>query len=76
MSKKLQQVNTDEYLLSLLPQHDVYVIQTRRKPTLGEKLGLQAAQMADALIPSVVNKLMSEITKLNSSLPMFKDDKF
>lgn len=63
-------------MLSLLPQHDVYVIQTRRKPTLGEKLGLQAAQMADALIPSVVNKLMSEITKLNSSLPMFKDDKF
>ena len=71
---KLQ--TSDEYLLSLLPQHDVYVIQTRRKPTLGEKLGLQAAQMADALIPSVVNKLMSEITKLNSSLPMFKDDKF
>lgn len=71
---KLQ--TSDEYLLSLLPQHDVYVIQTRRKPTLGEKLGLQAAQMADALIPSVVNKLMNEVTKLNSSLPMFKDNKF
>ena len=71
---KLQ--TSDEYVLSLLPQHDVYVIQTRRKPTLGEKLGLQAAQMADALIPSVVNKLMNEVTKLNTSLPMFKDTKF
>lgn len=71
---KLQ--TSDEYLLSLLPQHDVYVIQTRRKPTLGEKLGLQAAQMADALIPSVMNKLMNEVTKLNTSLPMFKDSKF
>ena len=57
-------------------QNDVYVIQTRRKPTLGEKLGLQAAQMADAFIPSVVNKLMNEVTKLNSSLPMFRDNKF
>ena len=54
----------------------MYVIQTRRKPTLGEKLGLQAAQMADALIPSLMNKLMNEVTKLNSSLPMFKDNKF
>ncbi len=44
---------SDEYLLSALPQHDVYVISTRRKPTLGEKLGLQAAQMADALVPAV-----------------------
>ena len=31
---KLQ--TSDEYLLSLLTQHDVYLIQTRRKPTLGE----------------------------------------
>ena len=71
---KLQ--TSDEYILSLLPQHDVYVIQTRRKPSLGEKLGLQAAQMADVLIPSVVTKLVNEMTKLNVSLPMFKDGKF
>ena len=67
---------SDEYILALLSQHDVYVIQTRRKPTLGEKLGLQAAQMADAFIPAVVSKLLNEVTKLNSSLPMFKDKHF
>lgn len=67
---------SDEYILGLLSQHDVYVIQTRRKPTLGEKLGLQAAQMADAFIPAVVSKLLNEATKLNSSLPMFKDNHF
>ena len=71
---KLQ--TSDEYLLALLPQHDVYVINTRKKATLGEKLGLQAAQMADVLIPSVVTKLVNEMTKLNVSLPMFKDGKF
>ncbi|EPG7856202.1 peptidase S49, partial [Acinetobacter baumannii] len=52
---KLQ--TSDEYLLALLPQHDVYVINTRKKATLGEKLGLQAAQMADSLIPAVMNKV-------------------
>lgn len=67
---------SDEYLLSLLPQHDVYVIETRRKPTLGEKLGLQAAQMADAFIPAVVNKLVGEVVKLNSATPLFKDSRF
>ena len=67
---------SDEYLLGLLSQHDVYIIQTRRKPTLGEKLGLQAAQMADSFIPAVVNKLVSEALKLNSSSPMFRDNRF
>ncbi|WP_151742320.1 protease SohB, partial [Acinetobacter sp. TUM15103] len=52
---KLQ--TSDEYLLALLPQHDVYVINTRKKATLGEKLGLQAAQMADSLIPAVMHKV-------------------
>ncbi len=56
---KLQ--TSDEYLLSLLPQHDIYVIQTRKKPTLGEKLGLQAAQMADNLIPTVMNKVIRKL---------------
>ena len=70
---KLQ--TSDEYLLSLLPQHDIYVIQTRKKPTLGEKLGLQAAQMADSLIPSVMNKLVDSLSKANSSLLQIRDPK-
>ena len=70
---KLQ--TSDEYLLSLLLQHDIYVIQTRKKPTLGEKLGLQAAQMADSLIPAVMNKVADTLTKANSNLVQMRDPK-
>jgi len=51
------------------------VIQTRKKPTLGEKLGLQAAQMADSLIPAVMNKLVDSLSKANSSLLQIRDPK-
>jgi len=64
---------SDEYLLSALPQHDVYVISTRRKPTLGEKLGLQAAQMADALVPAVLNKVMDTLAKASSNLVQMRE---
>ena len=70
---KLQ--TSDEYLLSLLTQHDVYLIQTRRKPTLGEKLGLQAAQMADSLVPAVLNKVFETMAKANSNLVQMRDPK-
>ncbi len=70
---KLQ--TSDEYLLNLLNLHDVYLIQTRRKPTLGEKLGLQAAQMADSFIPAVVNKMMESLSKANSNLVQMRDPK-
>jgi len=68
---KLQ--TSDEYLLGLLPQHDVYLIQTRKKPTLGEKLGLQAAQIADSFIPAVMNKVVDTLTKANSNLVQMRD---
>lgn len=71
---KLQ--TSDEYLLALLPQHDVYVINTRKKATLGEKLGLQAAQMADSLIPAVMNKVVDTLAKANSTLVQMRDTKF
>lgn len=71
---KLQ--TSDEYLLALLPQHDVYVINTRKKATLGEKLGLQAAQMADSLIPAVMNKVAATLAKANSTLVQMRDTKF
>lgn len=66
---------SDEYLLSLLPLHDVYAIQTRRKPTLGEKLGLQAAQVADHLIPVVMNKVINSLSNANQSLVQLRDPK-
>ncbi|WP_336943029.1 protease SohB [Acinetobacter modestus] len=71
---KLQ--TSDEYLLSLLPKHDVYVINTRKRPTFGEKLGLQAAQMAENLIPTVLGKLVDSIHKSNSSIVQMRDPKF
>lgn len=70
---KLQ--TSDEYLLNLLPHHDVYVIQTRRKPTLGEKIGLQAAQIADQLVPSVVHKVMESLINANANLVQMRDPK-
>lgn len=70
---KLQ--TSDEYLLSLMPQHDVYMIETRKKPTLGEKLGLQAAQIADSLVPAVMSKVMESLSKANSSLVQLRDPK-
>jgi serine protease SohB len=71
---KLQ--TSDEYLLNLLPKHDVYVINTRKRPTFGEKLGLQAAQMAESLIPTVIGKLIDSLVKANSSLVQMRDPKF
>ncbi|MEZ2904223.1 protease SohB [Acinetobacter terrestris] len=70
---KLQ--TSDEYLLGLLAQHDVYVIDTRRKPTLGEKLGLQAAQMADGLVPAVMNKVMETLAKASANVIQLRDPK-
>ena len=70
---KLQ--TSDEYILGLLPQHDVYVISTRKRPTLGEKLGLQAAQLADHLIPTVMNKFVESLSKANSNLVQVRDPK-
>ena len=73
LADKLQ--TSDEYILGLLPQHDVYVISTRKRPTLGEKLGLQAAQLADHLIPTVMNKLVESLSKANSNLVQVRDPK-
>ena len=70
---KLQ--TSDEYLLGLLAQHDVYVIDTRRKPTLGEKLGLQAAQMADSLVPAVMNKVIETLAKASANVILLRDPK-
>ncbi|WP_445405115.1 protease SohB [Acinetobacter vivianii] len=67
---------SDEYLLSLLPKHDIYVINTRKRPTFGEKLGLQAAQMVESLVPAVMNKITDSLAKANSTLVQMRDPKF
>ena len=53
----------------------MYVINTRKKATLGEKLGLQAAQMADSLIPTVIGKVMESLAKANTTLVQVRDPK-
>lgn len=77
---KLQLVDkletSDAYLLSLLPQHDIYVIHSRRKPTLGEKLGLQAAQLTAELAPVLSNVVREGLMKLSSKVVMLKDPNF
>ncbi|WP_269913452.1 protease SohB [Acinetobacter sp. HY1485] len=56
---------SDEVILDLIDHHDVYLIATRSKPTLGEKLGLQAAQIADHITPVVLNKAIDVLSKNN-----------
>ena len=53
----------------------MYVISTRKRPTLGEKLGLQAAQLADNLIPAIMNKMIESLSKANSHLVQIRDPK-
>ncbi|MBF7686915.1 protease SohB [Acinetobacter rathckeae] len=58
---------SDTVLLNLMSEHDVYLVSTRSKPTLGEKLGLQAVQVADELVPAVLNKLVDGLIKHHHS---------
>ncbi len=68
---------SDAYLLSLLPRSDVYAIQSRRKLTLGEKLGLQAAQMAGQAslqwAPLVTQKIQTALSSLTRRTVEFRD---
>ncbi|MEB3766199.1 protease SohB [Acinetobacter sp. MD2] len=66
---------SDTLILDLLSQHDVYLISTRHKPTLGEKLGLQAAQIAEQMIPSMLDKLTDYAAKANQTLLQLRDPK-
>lgn len=70
---KLQ--TSDAYLLSLLPSHDVYVLHSRKKPTLGEKLGLQAAQLTTELAPVFTAVLRESLMKLSDKVIMLKDSR-
>lgn len=78
-AKKLKLVDqlqtSDAYLLEKLPKHDIYLITTRKKPTLGEKLGLQAAQVAQAVMPSLVESLREGLMKLSQGRVEMRDPK-
>lgn len=56
---------SDEYLLELMQEHDVYLLHTRGKPTLGEKLGIQATQIAEQVMPAVLNQVQNYLQKAN-----------
>ena len=78
-AKKLNLVDelqtSDAYLLEKLPKHDVYVITTRKKPSLGEKLGLQAAQIAQGILPSLIESARESLLKLSQSRVELRDPK-
>lgn len=67
---------SDEVILKLIDDYDVYLITTRHKPTLGEKLGLQAAQIVDHVIPVVLNQWTEQTAKSQQSLTQIRDPKF
>lgn len=58
---------SDEYLLELIHEHDVYLLHTRTKPTLGEKLGIQATQIAERVVPVVLNQVQDYLYKVNTN---------
>ena len=55
---------------------DIYVINTRKKPTLGEKLGLQAAQMAQSVVPAVLEAAQTSLIKLAQRRIELRDPQF
>lgn len=62
---------SDSYILELLKNHQVYALQTHKKPTLAEKLGF--AQASIALVETALEKLPDVVLKLeNSKMPLFK----
>jgi len=76
--KLVDQLQTsDGYLLSLMPTHEVYAIQSRRKMTLGEKLGLSAVKMAGEvavdMFPVLERALQSGMARLHQRVVEFRD---
>ncbi|MDO4223648.1 MAG: protease SohB [Acinetobacter sp.] len=54
---------SDAYLLSQIEDHDVYLLHSRKKPTLGEKLGLQAAEIAHHVVPTLLERVGDYVQK-------------
>jgi len=72
--KLVDQLQTsDAYLLSLLPNHDVYVLQSRHKPTVAEKLGFAASVAIKEVLPVIEGSLQRGFAQLTSKIPAFRD---
>jgi serine protease SohB len=72
--KLVDQLQTsDAYLLSLMPSHDVYMLQSRHKPTVAEKLGFAAAVMVKEVLPVIEGSLQQGFAQLASKIPAFRD---
>ncbi|MDO4895939.1 MAG: protease SohB [Moraxella sp.] len=56
---------SDAYVLTLMQEHDVFVLHTRTKPTLAEKLGLseQLGVKAGQAVGQMVSSLGEQLTK-------------
>lgn len=64
---------SDAYLLELIENHQVYLIQTRQKPTLGEKLGLQAGSVAKAMIPACADAVVERLSRVSQAQVHLRD---
>lgn len=58
---KLQ--TSDAYIMEQIAQHDIYLIETRKRPTFGERLGFHAAQFAQAALPTVADQIGEQWSK-------------
>lgn len=58
---------SDAYLLSMMQEHDVFVLHSRTKPTLAEKLGLadQVSSQLSNAFDKTLQAVSQTITKLN-----------
>ncbi len=66
-----QLTTSDSYLMGEMKNRQVYLVHTRKKPTLAEKLGL--TQAAQAVVKTAIDQLPDALLTLESSkLPMFK----
>ncbi|MFZ3191644.1 MAG: protease SohB [Moraxellaceae bacterium] len=75
--KLVDQLQTsDGYIMSLLPTHDVYLIESRHKPTLAEKLGLAAAQMSASVVPAVIQAAQQSVMKFKHEQVQLRDPNY
>lgn len=60
---------SDSYILEQIKTHDVYALQSQKKPTLAEKLGFAAA--AETAINMAIDKLPEAVSRLEQRSKLF-----
>lgn len=66
---------SDAWLLQQLPKHEIYLIETRRRLTLGERLGFHAAQFSASLVPTLVTTALDTLQKQAQRPVQLRDER-